>query len=95
MAKTREKVNKNMLKWFKQSREHLDETEWTYWQHLRHSVMQSNRLVATAVKSYIHGVFPMWFKADGPKTVFRMYHQIKRIRHIEKMEREMKDRGEL
>jgi hypothetical protein len=79
----------------KRSKEHLEETEWTYWYHLRHSFMQSNRLISTAIKSYIHGIFPCWFKSDGPKTIFRMYHQIKRIRHIEKMEREMKDNGEL
>ena len=80
---------------FKKSKEHLEETEWTYWVHLCHSIKQSNRLILTAIKSYIHGLVPAWFKADGPKTVFRMYHEIKRIRHIEKMEREMKDKGEL
>lgn len=80
---------------YKKIKDHLDETEWTYWEHLDHSVMQSNRLIVTAIKSYIHGICPWWFKADGPRTIFKMYHQIKRIRHIEKMEREMKDNGEL
>lgn len=80
---------------FKKSKEHLEETEWTYWEHLKHSVHQSNRLILTAVKSYIHGVVPAWYKADGPITIFKIYHEIKRIRHIEKLEKSMKDRGEL
>lgn len=80
---------------FKKSKEHLRETEWSYWYHLSHSVKQSNRLIVTALKSYIHGIFPCWFKSDGPKTVIRMYHEIKRIHHIHKLEKEMKDQGEL
>lgn len=80
---------------FKKSKEHLEETEWGYWKHLSHSVKQSNRLIITAIKSYIHGLVPAWYKADGPITIFKMYHQIKRIHHVAKLERDMKDNGEL
>lgn len=80
---------------FKKIKEHLEETEWSYIQHLMHSVKQSNRLIVVAIKSYIHGLFPFWFRADGPITIFKMYHEIKKIRHIKQLEKEMIDRGEL
>jgi len=50
---------------FKKIKDHLEETEWSYFEHLGHSIKQSNRLIVVAVKSYIHGLFPLWFKADG------------------------------
>lgn len=80
---------------YKKIKEHLEETEWGYWKHLKHSVHQSNKLIVCAIKSYIHGIFPCWYKADGPITIFKMYHQIKRIHHVAKLEREMKDKGDL
>ena len=84
-----------MFKLYRKSKEHLEETEWSYWKHLTHSIHQSNKLIATALKSYIHGIFPCWFKADGPVTVAKMYHQIMKIHHVNKMIKEMKDRGDL
>lgn len=69
----------------KQSRKHLEETGWGYWQHLAHSVKQSSRLVVIAVKSIIHGIFPWWFPAAGPIGIYRIYHEIKRMHHVQKM----------
>lgn len=71
------------------SREHLFEAEQDYRSHLIHAFHQSNRLIVAALKSYIHGLFPLWFKADGPKTIIRMYHEIRRIRHIDRIADEM------
>lgn len=80
---------------FKESKEHLEDTGWTYKQHLQHSIKQSNRLIVIALKSYIHGFFPSLFKADGPKSIIRIYHEIMRIHHIYKMNKQMKDNGEI
>ena len=66
------------------SKAHLDEANMAYWPHLTHAFHQSNRLIVVAIKSYVHGVFPLWFKADGPKTIIRMYHEIRRIHHIDR-----------
>jgi len=79
----------------KKSKEHLEETGWNYWQHLKHSITQSNKLIITAVKSYVHGFFPCWFKSDGPITIIKMYHKIMRIQHILKIEKKMKSDGEI
>ena len=69
----------------KDAKDHLEETEWSYWYHLQHSFRQSNRLVITAIKSYIHGIFPFWFKNDGPLTIYKMYREISKIHHIHKL----------
>ncbi|MEM9120690.1 MAG: DUF6356 family protein, partial [Cyanobacteria bacterium P01_F01_bin.56] len=63
----------NKMPLFSASRCHLTEAEMGYWPHLTHAFHQSNRLIAVAIKSYIHGIFPLWFKADGPKTIIRIY----------------------
>jgi hypothetical protein len=81
-----------MLNWFKIAKDHLKETEWSYCYHLIHSFKQSNRLVITAIKSYIHGIFPWLYKNDGPITIFKIYREIKRIRHIKKLEKTYKDK---
>ena len=77
-----------------QSRAHLEESEMRYWPHLTHAFHQSNRLIRIALKSYTHGLFPAWFKADGPKEIISIYHEIRRIRHIKKMA-EMMEKNEL
>jgi len=74
----------------KDSKDHLKETEWSYWFHLRHSFKQSNRLIATAIKSYIHGIIPALYKSDGPLFIYKTYKEIRKIHHIQKMEREGK-----
>lgn len=74
-----------MRQFLKESKDHLIETNWTYSQHLSHSIKQSNRLFTIAIKSYIHGIFPCFFKADGPKGIYQIYKEIKQIRHVQKI----------
>lgn len=69
----------------KESKEHLKETKWSYWKHLRHSFKQSNRLVLVAFKSYIHGIVPAWYKSDGPIAIYKMYREISKIHHVQKV----------
>lgn len=68
----------------KESKKHLEDTGWSYWYHLKHSFTQSNRLVKAALKSYIHGIFPCLFISDGPKTIVKIYNEIKRFKHHKK-----------
>ena len=74
----------------KQIKEHLKESEKTYWKHLTHAFRQSNRMIVGAIKSYIHGIFPLVFKAAGPLTIFKIYREIVKIRHIKKLDEETK-----
>jgi hypothetical protein len=71
------------------SKEHLAETNWTYKQHLDHSFMQSNRLIKMAIKSYLHGIFPWLYKGDGPIGIYKIYREIKKIQHVQKMFKEL------
>jgi len=69
----------------KSIREHLKDSQMGYWTHMAHSFRQSNRLVAIAVKSYIHGIFPQFFANRGPVGVFKIYREIRNQRHIRKI----------
>lgn len=72
----------------KSVQEHLEESGMTYWRHLRHSVRQSNRLIVIALKSYVHGVLPWFFAADGPLGVYRIYREIRRMHHVQRLFRD-------
>ncbi len=74
----------------KDIKDHLEESEKSYWDHLTHAFKQSNRMIVGAIKSYIHGIFPNVYKADGPLTIFKIYRDIRKIRHIRKMEKNLK-----
>ena len=77
-----------MMKWFSKAKHHLKvETGWGYWYHLWHSIQNSWSLLVIAFKSVVHGLFPWVWKADAPKGVIKMYHQIMRIEHIQKMDK--------
>ena len=69
----------------KSAREHLQDSQMGYWTHLVHSFKQSNRLISIAVKSYIHGVFPQFFANRGPVGVYKIYREIRNMRHIRKI----------
>lgn len=69
----------------KKMREHLHESGMTYGQHLAHSVHQSWSLIIIAVKSIIHGVLPWFFASAGPLGVYRIYKEIRRLDHVQKL----------
>jgi len=47
-------------------------------------------MIVGAIKSYIHGIFPNIYKTDGPLTIFKIYREIIKIRHIKKLDEETK-----
>jgi len=69
----------------KSAKQHLKDSQMGYWTHLAHSFRQSNRLIAIAVKSYIHGILPWFFANRGPVGVFKIYREIRNQRHIRKI----------
>jgi hypothetical protein len=75
------------MNWLKSARHHLDvETGWGYWYHLWHSIKNTCTLLVIAFKSLVHGLLPWVWKADSPKAVIKLYHQIMRIDHIRKQD---------
>lgn len=69
-------------------RQHLKESEMSYQAHLAHSVKQSNRLIVLAIKSYIHGLLPWFYASDGPLGVYRIYKEIRRMHHVQRLFKE-------
>lgn len=69
----------------KRVKEHLEESGMGYREHLAHSVKQSNRLIVIAIKSYLHGLFPWMYPSAGPLGVYRIYKEVKRLHHIQRM----------
>ena len=67
------------------AQEHLENSRMGYWKHMAHSFKQSNRLIAIAVKSYIHGILPWFFANTGPVGVFKIYKEIRNMHHIKKI----------
>jgi hypothetical protein len=65
--------------------EHLAQSQMSYWKHLCHSFKQSGRLMSIAVKSIIHGVFPWFFVNSGPIGVYRIYKEIRRLHHVQRI----------
>ena len=63
-------------------RQHLEEAKCNYFGHLLHSVHQSNRLIIAALKSYVHGLFPCFYKSDAPKVIVKIYRDIKDKKHL-------------
>lgn len=75
------------MRFLKEIEYHLNvETGWSYWFHLFHSFKNSFRLINIAFKSVVHGIFPNVWKAEAPKEVIKMYHEIMKIEHIRKMD---------
>lgn len=73
------------MNFIKKAKDHLVESGWSYAYHLFHSIKQSNRLVAIAIKSYLHGFFPWMFASSGPLGIYKIYKEIKKIHHVQKL----------
>ena len=65
--------------------QHLAESRMSYWKHLGHSINQSTQLVILAIKSSIHGLFPLIFANAGPLGIYKIYKEIKQLHHVQKL----------
>lgn len=70
-----------MNKW----RAHLHETNWTYWQHLRHSIEVCSKLVYIAFMSILHGLIPGFWANRGPVGIYRIYKNMRRLPHARRL----------
>lgn len=70
-----------MSKW----KQHLDDTGWTYWQHLHHSVTVGNELISIALRGYLHGLFPNIWANVAPVRIYRIFKSIRSLRHTQKL----------
>ena len=71
-----------MKKLRKHLTEHLEEANWTYWQHLSHALVQCNKLAKMTFKGLVHGFIPWVWPSYAPVEIYRMYKEMKKLRHI-------------
>jgi ABC-type thiamine transport system substrate-binding protein len=62
--------------------EHLRDANWTYWQHLSHSLVQCRKLAAITFKGFVHGFIPWVWPGYAPIEIYRMYKEMKKLRHV-------------
>ena len=70
-------------------KDHLAEHSFTYWQHCKHALDLSMRLLTMFWKSTIHGFFPNVYADDGPTEVYNIYHEIKNLPNVKKLYEEL------
>jgi len=75
----------------KSIKNHLDESDMTYWYHCKHGIINGFKLLAGAIASFIHSIFPFLLPRYSIITVLSLYHEIKRRQHIQKIEKQYLD----
>ena len=68
----------------KESRYHLEvETGWTYWFHLKHSLVNSYKLIKISFKSLVHGILPFIWKSDVQRCNYIIPRNYENTTHTE------------
>ena len=62
----------------KDSQEHLNEVNETYFQHMRIAFIIGFNMLVTGVFCLIHGLIPGLFKKTGSKQIAKMYEMVSR-----------------
>lgn len=55
--------------------EHLKESHVTYFQHLKFAIYASVLLFYASIASFIHAIFPFFFKGSAAFVVVKLYKQ--------------------
>lgn len=64
---------------------HLKNSNMGYFYHMSHASLYGFRLIWAGVKSIIHGIFPVVWKYDGPRTIIKIYSELRKQKHIREM----------
>jgi hypothetical protein len=62
----------------KDSQEHLNEVNETYFQHMRIAFKIGFTMLVTGVFCLIHGLIPCLFKKTGSNQIAKMYEMVSR-----------------
>lgn len=65
--------------------QHLKDTGWTYWQHLHHSIVVGGQLIKIALLGFVHGLFPGFWTNKAPVGIYRVFKDMRRLRHTQKL----------
>lgn len=67
-----------MNKW----KHHLEETGWTYRQHLMHGLHQCKHLATLTFVGLIHSFIPGIWPNKAPLGIYKLYRSMKNLKHI-------------
>jgi hypothetical protein len=62
----------------KDSKEHLDEVDETYFQHMTLAFKVALRMIVTGIICFIHGLIPGLFKKTGSNQIAKMHEMVSR-----------------
>lgn len=68
-------------------REHLRDSQMTYWYHFRHSMANGFRLLWLAISSFVHAVFPQIAPQHAARGIIRIYNRMREYRHLRRLMR--------
>ena len=59
--------------WYSMFLEHPHDNDFSYFQHLRHSVVISLFLMKGSFTFFVHGLFPRYFESTGKRIIYESY----------------------
>ena len=73
------------------AKNHLDNSQMTYWYHCRHSLVNCVKLLWLAGSSFIHAFFPFVLQQHAAKGIIRIYKRMQQYAHIRRTTKEMEN----
>jgi hypothetical protein len=73
------------------AKQHLEDSEMTYWAHLRHSLANSGRLAWLALASLVHAFIPQVWPQTAAQGVIRIYNRMRQYRHLRRLQQTLRD----
>lgn len=64
-------------------KQHLEDSGWTYWQHLTHGIYQVCRLYTLGTKGLIHSVLPGVWPGAAPLGIYHLYKDMRKLKHVQ------------
>lgn len=71
------------------SREHLKQSNMSYWYHCKHSFVNGLILLQLAFSSFIHAFFPSVLPQHAARGVIKIYVKMKRYAHLRQLQKQL------
>lgn len=73
------------------ARQHLRDSDMTYWYHLRHSLGNAAELALLSLTSLVHAFLPQVWAQHSARGVIRIYNRMRRFAHLRRLQNELRD----
>ena len=72
-------------------KQHLKDSQMSYWYHFKHSLRNGLGLQWLAITSIVHAIFPQIWAQHSARGVIKMYNRMKQFAHLRKLQKNLKD----